>query len=201
MTVDVVIGSGALVRRGAWCPLPPESLPWGPIPWPPAPLARGTQGGGAAQLHDQILRVAQTVVQGPPSSRTGSTQSWTTLQRWLTLISTMEDLLRPATSLVYTESKALQGPLHDLDLLALPDLQRLIVRLHGQDLLPEPVKRDHGSHGDLLCRVRFRRSPRIVPSTVAVCLRPGTTAPRLPPWIQVGLPSTMSRLYVTPSAS
>ena len=41
------------------------------------------------------------------SCGTGSTQSWTTLQRQLTLISTMEDLLRPATSLVYTESKAL----------------------------------------------------------------------------------------------
>ena len=48
------------------------------------------------------------------------------------------------------------------------------------------------------------RSPRIVPSTRlrSACARvpPGPAAPRLPPsrcWIQVGLPSTMSRLYVT----
>ena len=49
--------------------------------------------------------------------------------------------------------------------------------------------------------------PRIVPSTrlrsACAWVPPGEAAPRLPPsrcWIQVGLPSTMSRLYVTPSA-
>ena len=77
--------------------------------------------------------------------------------------------------------RLLQGPPHfDLDLLAFPDLQRLVVRLHGQDLLPDvhpPVERDHVCHGDLLCRVRFRRSSpqdRAV-HQVAVCLCPGTT--------------------------
>ena len=75
-----------------------------PPPGPEAPR------GAAAQLHDQVLGPRRSY-RAPAASccGTGSTQSSTTLQRQLTLISTMEDLLRPATSLVYTESKALNN--------------------------------------------------------------------------------------------
>ena len=53
------------VGCGAWCLPPPGPWPLGPPPWPLPPAASGTQGGGATQLPDEVLGVAQPVIQGP----------------------------------------------------------------------------------------------------------------------------------------
>ena len=95
---DRRVPPGALVRRAERGVRSPQNLG----------LGVRFLGRSAPGARGKVLGVAQPVVQGPAAScGTSSTQSCTTLQRQLTLTSTMEDLLRPDTSLVYTESKAL----------------------------------------------------------------------------------------------
>ena len=63
---DRGVPSGALVRRAERGVRSRQNLGLGVrFLGRPAPGPRGTQGGGAAQLRNQVLGVAQTVIQGP----------------------------------------------------------------------------------------------------------------------------------------